>query len=145
MNILTTSSENWHEAISTFSEIFEVDPDDKTGYRVHAWHMLGLTHLSFAWIHIHLGANKVGPRDVITKEEIVNYNSRSIKYTPMNLTYFHRRFNEQYRNEKYLGQMFSISNISFPYEPFWEPCQEALFIAQQGLGMDPDLPIHVPY
>jgi hypothetical protein len=50
-NILTTSRQNWKLAKETFEEIFEVDPDDKTGYHVHAWYMLGLTYLSFAWIH----------------------------------------------------------------------------------------------
>ena len=140
-NILTTSRQNWKLAKETFEEIFEVDPDNKTGYHTHAWYMLGLTWLSFAWIHSRPQQRmptKQNPggltRDVITKEGISKAFNLSRECITKALISCSRRIDEKYPYpDRYPGTMFSISNIFFPCEPFIEPCQTALSIARDGL------------
>ena len=123
------------EAISTFSEIFEVDPDNKTGYHTHAWYMLGLTYLSFAWLHSHLGANKVAPRAEIPKEKISSYYFTSMRYILKTVNCLLANPNGLWYRDGQPTKMFLISDIFFPYEPFAEACRDAIIIAKRELGL----------
>ena len=133
-NILTTSRQNWKLAKETFEEIFEVDPDNKTGYHTHAWYMLGLTYLSFAWLHSHLGANKVAPRAEIPKEKISSYYFTSMGYIGKTVNCLLANPNGLWYRDGQPTKMFLISDIFFPYEPFAEACRDALIIAKRELG-----------